>query len=171
MGNPRVIQVVGYKNSGKTTLVSSWVKLAKQMNKKVLTIKNHGHQSDLELPDSSVDSMQHFNQGADCSIAFGNGVLQMHKRVSQTVNLENFLSDSDFQEYDLIIVEGFKHERFPKVVILRNEEDHTLINELTNIKLAITHGSIMNSFDLVSINDTDKINTWFKGWVHNGEKI
>ncbi|MNL59050.1 Molybdopterin-guanine dinucleotide biosynthesis adapter protein [compost metagenome] len=37
-------------------------------------------------------------------------------------------------EYDLILVEGFKYEKYPKLVILREREDLALLQELTNLK-------------------------------------
>jgi molybdopterin-guanine dinucleotide biosynthesis protein B len=38
-----ILQVVGYQNSGKTTLITKLIKMLKEMSYRVGTLKHHGH--------------------------------------------------------------------------------------------------------------------------------
>ena len=42
-GAPSILQIVGYQNSGKTTLVEKIVHALAESEMKVATIKHHGH--------------------------------------------------------------------------------------------------------------------------------
>lgn len=61
-----ILQIVGYKKSGKTTLMRHIVSFLKSHGYTVATIKHHGHgKEDIQLQDSDVDHMKHFEAGAD----------------------------------------------------------------------------------------------------------
>lgn len=54
----KILQVVGFKNSGKTTMISRWVRLLKENGLTVAVVKHHGHASSLALPDKETDGVQ-----------------------------------------------------------------------------------------------------------------
>ena len=59
-----ILQIVGYKKSGKTTLMRHIVSFLKSHGYTVATIKHHGHgKEDIQLQDSDVDHMKHFEAG------------------------------------------------------------------------------------------------------------
>ena len=59
-----ILQIVGFKNSGKTTLMMHTINKLKSLKLKVATIKHHGHTgSDIELQGQHVDHMKHFESG------------------------------------------------------------------------------------------------------------
>ena len=60
-----ILQIVGFKNSGKTTLMMHTINKLKSLKLKVATIKHHGHTgSDIELQGQHVDHMKHFESGS-----------------------------------------------------------------------------------------------------------
>ncbi len=64
MAAMKILHVVGFKNSGKTTLVSRWVRLLKEQGCTVSVIKQHGHHGKhgkLKMPDATTDSMKFFS--------------------------------------------------------------------------------------------------------------
>ena len=68
-----ILQIVGYKKSGKTTLMRHIVSFLKSHGYTVATIKHHGHgKKDIQLQDSDVDHMKHFEAGADQSCKYYN---------------------------------------------------------------------------------------------------
>ncbi len=73
----KTLHVVGYKNSGKTTLIARWVRLLKDKGFSVAVLKHHGHGGQPAMPDSATDTMQFFDSGADVSIVAGGGVVQL----------------------------------------------------------------------------------------------
>lgn len=132
-----ILQIVGYQNSGKTTLTEKLVQRAKQHGLIAATIKHHGHGGVPETEIDSKDSIRHLNAGAIVSSVEGEGMLQLRTNLinwdlKKTIELYRFFSP------DIIFIEGYKRESYPKVVLIRDESDLTLIDSLTNIKCVIS---------------------------------
>lgn len=72
----KILQVVGYQNSGKTTLMEQLIREATATELRVATIKHHGHGG---IPDveSSKDSTRHERAGAAVAAVEGGGVLRL----------------------------------------------------------------------------------------------
>lgn len=132
----KVLQVVGYQNSGKTTLVKKLIHRLKDEGFKVGTIKHHGHGGTPTFGDNGKDTEQHRLAGASVVAVEGEGTFQLTAEGSWT--LEKMLSLYEMLSLDVVIVEGYKKEQYPKVVVLRDEKDQTLLTELTNIKAVIS---------------------------------
>jgi len=122
-----VLQIVGYKNSGKTTLITRLAKLFNGMNLRVAVIKHdlHGFDADRE----GTDSFRHREAGAAAA------AITSPWRTAIFEERETPLSEliNHFAGYDLILVEGFKQEPYPKMVLLRSTEDEPLIHELKQV--------------------------------------
>lgn len=146
MDTVRILQVVGYKKSGKTTLVKRWVKLAKSRGQRVAVIKHHGHAEPLATPDSETDSMQFLAEGANASIVSGGGAIQLQMN-SEDHSFETLLELTLFSEPNLILIEGFKQLNYPKVVLLRNEKERSELNKLTQIKKYVEIESSQDELD------------------------
>ena len=57
-----ILQIVGFKNSGKTTLMQHTIQFLKSYGYTIATIKHHGHiGEDITLQEDHVDHMKHFN--------------------------------------------------------------------------------------------------------------
>ncbi|MGG6311115.1 molybdopterin-guanine dinucleotide biosynthesis protein B [Paenibacillus macerans] len=139
-----VIQFVGYKNSGKTTLIGRLLELFNGMNIRVAVIKHdlHGFDADRE----GTDSFRHRQAGAAAA------AVTSPWRTAIIEERETPLEDliRHFADYDLILVEGFKQEPYPKMVLLRSAEDESLIRELQQVCAVVqkeAHGSIPEHAD------------------------
>ncbi|CAM3163712.1 molybdopterin-guanine dinucleotide biosynthesis protein B [Staphylococcus argensis] len=129
-----ILQVVGYKNSGKTTLMQHIVRQAKDLGITVTTIKHHGHQGeDIVLQDADVDHMKHFRAGADQSIVQGNDYQQTVTR-STKQNLSEIIEQSVTIDCQLILVEGFKQADYPKVIVAREATALKELSQLSEVK-------------------------------------
>lgn len=132
-----IIQIVGYKNSGKTTLMTHAVSFLKEKGFTVATIKHHGHLgNDITLQNDDVDHMKHFNAGADQSIVQGETFQQTVTRISKQ-NLTDIIKESVTIDCNIILVEGFKEEPFKKVVVYRDDSDLEMLSKLTNVCFTI----------------------------------
>lgn len=134
----QIIQVAGYSNSGKTTLVEKLITAMSKENLRVGSIKHHGHGGDLANLDLGKDSWKHRQAGAIVSAAVSKGKLQLnvvrdeHWEVTELIALySNF-------PLDVIIIEGFKISPFPKAVIIKEEADLALLKKLKNIVCVIS---------------------------------
>ncbi|MCU5745179.1 molybdopterin-guanine dinucleotide biosynthesis protein B [Staphylococcus sp. SQ8-PEA] len=128
-----IMQVVGYKDSGKTTLVEYIVKQAKKRGLTVVTIKHHGHQGeDITLQDHQVDHMKHFRAGADQSIVQGTAYQQTVTRTRKQ-NLSDIIDESVTIDNQLIVVEGFKQANYPKIIVYSTQEELRQLSQLNQI--------------------------------------
>ncbi|MBM7569120.1 molybdopterin-guanine dinucleotide biosynthesis protein B [Paenibacillus sacheonensis] len=118
---PLVIQVVGYKNSGKTTLIAKLIHHLKQADLVVGTVKHDAHDFDMDTP--GTDTWKHQEAGADMT------AISSAARSAIISNRPEPLSAllAYMQHADIVLVEGFKHEPYPKIMLLRNEQDKELL--------------------------------------------
>ena len=135
VNKPIVFQVVGYQNSGKTTLVKKIIEQLTARSFSVATIKHHGHGGKPDTMEDK-DSSGHISAGALASLVEGDGriLLQAEKT---TWAISEQLAILGTLQPNMIIIEGHKNEDYPKVVILRTIEDKELLEKLSNIKAVI----------------------------------
>ncbi len=132
---PVVFQVVGYQNSGKTTLVKKIIEKLTERSFSIATIKHHGHGGKPDMIENK-DSSEHILSGAIASLVEGDGRLLLQGEKSNWTITEQ-LEILNSLNPEIIIIEGHKNEDYPKVVILRTVEDRELLEKLTNIKAVL----------------------------------
>ena len=132
---PSILQIVGYQNSGKTTLVEKIVHALAERKIKVATIKHHGHGGFPEV--AQKDSERHRKAGAVVSSVEGAGLLSLSS-LREEWSLQEIIRLYEFFEVDIILIEGYKKDSYPKVVLLRSEEDVELLHKVENIVAVIT---------------------------------
>ncbi|MDQ0229549.1 molybdopterin-guanine dinucleotide biosynthesis protein B [Metabacillus malikii] len=132
----RILQVVGYKNSGKTTFVSNYIKQMKQLNLKVGTIKHHGH-GKLTPHDDETDTGKHRQAGALVSVVEGNGSIMLNTD-ALSLSLPQLITIYSHFNLDYIIVEGYKDAQYEKVVLLHSNDDLFLLDTLHRIYCVVS---------------------------------
>ena len=136
---PAIITVVGFSNSGKTTLIEKLLPELKRRGLKVGTIKHahHGFSIDRE----GKDSWRHQQAGADMVAVAGpeKTAMIIHSPLGRLADMRRWMTGMD-----LIIAEGWKSERMPKIEVLRSAvhanplflEDPDLFALVTDVDLA-----------------------------------
>jgi molybdopterin-guanine dinucleotide biosynthesis adapter protein len=132
---PVLFQIAGYQNSGKTTLSLSLIKQLTAAGLKVATIKHHGHGGRPDVVEAK-DSDKHVKAGAAVSLVEGEGRLVIHAENGNWSLSEEIDMLSCFNP-DVILIEGYKQEPYPKAVILRDESDLELVENLSNIQVVL----------------------------------
>ncbi|EOP20938.1 MULTISPECIES: molybdopterin-guanine dinucleotide biosynthesis protein B [Bacillus] len=130
-----IIQIVGYQNSGKTTFVEKVVHALAESEMKVATIKHHGHGGFPEV--AQKDSERHRKAGAVVSSVEGAGLLSLSS-LREEWSLQEIIRLYEFFEVDTILIEGYKKENYPKIVLLRSAEDVELVHKVENVVAVIT---------------------------------
>jgi molybdopterin-guanine dinucleotide biosynthesis protein B len=114
-----IVCFVGRSNSGKTTFIERLIPELVRAGYKIATVKHAGHGFDLDT--EGKDSWRHKQAGASTVVVLSKGSMAMFADVSDEVTVEEvrerFLDDT----YDLIIAEGWKHEGYPKIIIVREQ--------------------------------------------------
>lgn len=129
-----ILQIVGFKDSGKTTLLQQSITFLKSQGYHIVTIKHHGHEKDdITLQSSNVDHMKHFEASADQSIVQGFAYQQTVTRRNQP-SLEQLIKESVTISYDVILVEGFKNEDYDKIVVYKTQEELEELRLLTHVQ-------------------------------------
>ena len=116
MTNP-VFGITGWKNSGKTTLLTRLVAEFARRGLSVSTVKHAHHACDIDKP--ATDSWRHREAGArEVMIVSGHRWALMHElREENEPPLEAALAR--LSPCDLVLVEGYKRESHPKIEVRR----------------------------------------------------
>lgn len=169
MADLKILQVVGYKNSGKTTLIAAWTEMLSKQGKKVAVIKHHGHGGALQLPDEQADSVVVLEAGASSSLAYGAGYIQLHIQ-HQEMELARLLEMILWTQPDIIFVEGFKQANYPKVILLRQPEDFEPLSQLTEVAGVIAPMDTgLESHSVINRQDAQALQEWLQKWME-GER-
>lgn len=119
-----VVSVVGYSNSGKTTLVVKLVSELKGRGYRIATIKHHHCDFETDVP--GKDTWQHARAGAETVILAGPNRVCMTEYTKKEMPLDEILSK--ISGVDLIVTEGFKRAHKPKIEVFRSELYDTLVS-------------------------------------------
>lgn len=128
---PAVCQIVGYKNRGKTTLIRALIPILRGQGFSVAVIKHDVHGFEADRP--GTDTWLHREAGAAAVSITSHESSYVWE--SRSRSLKELVSG--FVRYDYVLVEGFKDEDFPKIVLIRETEDLELIDRLRNVKAAV----------------------------------
>jgi molybdopterin-guanine dinucleotide biosynthesis protein MobB len=136
------VSIVGKSNSGKTTLIEKLIRELKKRGYRVATIKHNRHGFDIDH--EGKDSWRHKKAGAQITVIASPiqvAVIEDTERDYEISELiENYIHD-----VDIVLVEGFKDNRFPKIELFRHESKHELLYTAHNNYIAIASDQ---SFDI-----------------------
>jgi molybdopterin-guanine dinucleotide biosynthesis protein B len=122
----RIIGLAGWSGSGKTTLITKVLPRLIARGQRVSTLKHAHHGFDLDQP--GKDSFMHRTAGAtEVVISSAKRFAVLHElRDEPEWNLPDLLGK--LAPVDLVLVEGFKRDAFPKVEVHRVSNGKPLIH-------------------------------------------
>jgi molybdopterin-guanine dinucleotide biosynthesis protein B len=144
-----IFGIVGWKNSGKTTLVAGLVTELKLRGFTVSTVKHAHHAFDLDQP--GRDSYKHREAGAqEVLISSGKRWALMHELQGEK---EQSLSDLlvRMTPVDLVLIEGFKAALHPKIECHRSVSEMPLISKTNDTIVAVAHDIDVDTGGLKSL--------------------
>lgn len=152
MGNKPFIAICGAKNSGKTRLIEELLQHFNDAGFKVATIKFN---SEYKLDTLDEELNRYKKSGAKGSLLFSkNNYILLKDRVNN--NFFQYLSY--FKDFDIILLEDFKHEPFPKIEILKEDVSIAPSSNPTNLLFyASDSNKILNDKSMKSINLKDTV--------------
>ena len=121
MKSKKIIGFAAFSGTGKTTLIKKIVSILSKKKYTVSVIKHAHHNFDLDQP--GKDSYEIRKSGAENILISSEKrwALIHENKNNQELNLENLLDILENIDSDIILVEGFKKENFPKIELYRKE--------------------------------------------------
>ena len=120
----KVFGVTGWKNSGKTTLITRLIAELTQRGYRISSVKHAHHNCDIDK--EGTDSYRHRQAGSGevALVAAGKRWAIMHECIEEQ---EPLLEDvvGRLSPCDLVMVEGYKTEQFPKIEVRRADAKKT----------------------------------------------
>lgn len=155
-----VLGFAAFSGTGKTTLLARLIPLLRARGLRVAMIKHAHHEFDVDKP--GKDSYELRKAGASqILIASSRRWALIHENEPiREPRLDELLSRLDTTGLDLVLVEGFKNERYPKIELRRRGLNRPLLflEDPSVIALAsdedITGG---HQLPVLDINDPEKI--------------
>ena len=134
----KTIGVIGWKNSGKTTLVSKLVNYFSSLNLKVGVIKHAHHSFDIDHP--NTDSYKIRKSGAYKTTIISNKRLAFieERTDDNEIDLKSIIDMN--KDCQILILEGFKKNNdIPKIeVFLKKNKKEYLYKNVEKVKLLVT---------------------------------
>ncbi|MFC9709626.1 molybdopterin-guanine dinucleotide biosynthesis protein B [Paenibacillus sp. NPDC056933] len=170
---PYIVQIVGYKNTGKSTLTAALTRFLTSIGRKVAVIKHDGHDH-FEIDHAGTDSYGFTQAGAAAVVIMSeNRTAIMEQQPTRLDDMLRYLSD-----YDWILIEGYKQATFPKLLLVREEKDIALIETLHGVIgiiswLPVEKDKLVQAEgDLVwhSVDETEQIAKWLVSLEGNMEE-
>jgi molybdopterin-guanine dinucleotide biosynthesis protein B len=114
----RLLGIAGWSGSGKTTLIVKLIPVLVARGLRIATLKHAHHDFDVDLP--GKDSYEHRKSGAsEVLISSSRRSVQMQELgADPEPTLASLLAR--LGPCDLVLVEGFKTERHPKLEVIRS---------------------------------------------------
>ena len=152
----KTIAVIGWKNSGKTTLVSNLVKFFKEKKIKVGVVKHAHHSFDIDHP--NTDSYKIRKSGAyKTTLVSDKRLALMEEKITPDIHLGSLIDLN--KDCDLLIFEGFKsYDELIKleVYIQKNNKDY-LYKSINNVKYLVTDDDLDHPIQTFNHSQIDKI--------------
>ena len=113
----QIISFVGKSNVGKTTHLEKVIAEIKRRGYKVAIIKHHTHDFEIDVP--GKDTWRHAQAGADSVVISSPYKIALIEKVAEEKTLDEIAGK--LQGVDIIITEGYKRGKKPKIEIVREE--------------------------------------------------
>ena len=153
-----VLGISGWSGNGKTTLLVKLIPALIDRGYSVSTIKHAHHKFDVDRP--GKDSFRHREAGAkEVLISSSARWALMHE--TRAIEEEAELADlkKHLSPVDILLIEGFKNESFPKIEVWRNVRDTPplYLNDPSVIAVATDQKIIDANIPVLDIDDSETL--------------
>ncbi len=158
----KIIGIAGWSGAGKTTLLTRLIPQLVAGGLSVSTIKHAHHRFDVDSP--GEDSFSHRQAGAEeVLISSSRRYAQIHElRDEAEYSLADLLKM--MKPVDLVLVEGFKAGRHPKIEVHRAaNEKQLMFPGDESIVFVVCDGPVHTTLPTCDLNDIDRIADFVRG--------
>jgi molybdopterin molybdotransferase len=134
-----IVSIVGKSQSGKTLLMEQLIAEFKKRGYKVAAVK-HSH-SGMEIDHPGKDSWKFAQAGSDAVCISSPDKLAFIKNLDHELNIEEIMPILG-SEFDLVLIEGFRKSKIPKIEVHRKELGDDLLCSPKELSAIVTDGSL-----------------------------
>jgi molybdopterin-guanine dinucleotide biosynthesis protein B len=135
-----MVAIVGRSESGKTLLMEQLIAEFKKRGYKLASLK-HSHCGVIEVDQPGKDTWKFARAGSDAVCISSPSKLALVKKSDHDLRIEEVLPIIG-SEYDLVLVEGFKRSRLPKIEVHRRELGDALLCSPEELSAIVTDGPL-----------------------------
>jgi molybdopterin-guanine dinucleotide biosynthesis protein B len=119
-----IVGVVGRSGSGKTTLLEKLIPELKRRGYRVGTIKHHAHPG-FEIDQPGKDTWRHAQAGSDHVVIAAPDKIASIRKLTHDLSFEEIAAT--ITDVDLILTEGYRRARIPKIEVVRAVHSRELL--------------------------------------------
>ncbi len=134
-----IVSIVGKSQSGKTVLMEQLIAEFKKRGYKVAALKHSRGGMEIDRP--GKDSWKFAQAGSDAVCVSSPDKLAFIKKLDHDLNIEEIMPILG-SEFDLVLVEGFKKSKIPKIEVHRKEFGDDLLCSPEELSAIVTDGSL-----------------------------
>lgn len=164
------LQIIGKKKSGKTTTMINFIQASQQLGLKTAAFKHTHHSVAMDV--AGTDTARFSEAGADQvgmqqdGGFFWHEVRQPEKKVLLATEINDFVRP----QTDLVLIEGFKWEKYPKLLLLRPQDEVADFSKFGPFDYVGTIFPENRGAKLIDLTSKEKSQTWFENWVKEQEQ-
>ncbi|UUE36330.1 molybdopterin-guanine dinucleotide biosynthesis protein MobB [Pectobacterium aroidearum] len=161
-----LLAVAAYSGTGKTTLLKHVIPLLINHGVRIGLIKHTHHQMDIDTP--GKDSYELRKAGAAQTIVASNQrwALMTETPEQEEPNIYELVGKMDTSTLDLILVEGFKHEKIAKIALFRQSLGRELSDLIDEYVIAIAADTEINTvLPVLDINQPEQVANFIHQWL------
>lgn len=149
-----VVSIVGKSGAGKTVLIERLIAEFKRRGYRIAAVKHSPGSIDVDKP--GKDSWTFAEAGSDAVVVSSPDKLVLIKSVDHDPKLEEILHIVGV-EFDLVLVEGFRKGKAPKIEVHRKEFGEDLLCSTKELSAIVTDGSVDTDVPQFRLTDTEAV--------------
>jgi len=138
-----IVSIVGRSESGKTLLVEQLIGEFRRRGYKIAALK-HSHCGDIEVDQPGKDTWKFAQAGSDAVCISSPRKLAFIKKSDHDLRVDEVLPIIG-NEFDVVLVEGFKKSNLPKIEVHRKELGDDLLCSPEELSAIVTDGPLDSS--------------------------
>jgi molybdopterin-guanine dinucleotide biosynthesis protein B len=130
-----IISIVGKSDAGKTTLLENLIGELKRRNHRVAIVKHSHHADDLDT--QKKDTWRFTRAGSELSAINSLDNLAIYRHMDHYFDPQE-ISNFILWDYDIILTEGFKSSRYPKIEVRRRAQGQEISTDPKELLAVVT---------------------------------
>lgn len=163
-----LLGIAAWSGTGKTTLLKKLIPVLQRHGIRVGIIKHTHHDMDVDTPGKDSYELRHAGAYQTLVASQKRWALMTETPTQPELDLTYLASRMDASTLDLVLVEGFKQEAIPRILLFRQEAGHDAAELITDGRVIAIACNIPLETDLpqLDINDAEQVGAFICSWLN-----